>query len=154
MRGMEFRKIAICDIAATMSGGLLGILVAVAGGNYWSVVVQILTTDIVYLLVLQFFGAAYRPNLHLRLLRQIAGFSLRAFAAGLLTSISHNVDNLLVGRFHGPQALAFYAMAYKLLLLPVQLAHQIDRIPLQLRIHAGRASHIQDGIALIAQADA
>jgi len=122
MRGMEFRKIAICDVAATMSGGLLGILVAVAGGNYWSVVVQILTTDIVYLLVLQFFGAAYRPNLHLRLLRQIAGFSLRAFAAGLLTSVSHNVDNLLVGRFHGPQALAFYAMAYKLLLLPVQLA--------------------------------
>src|SRR5690349_19657958 len=112
MRGMEFRKIAICDVAATMSGGLLGILVAVAGGNYWSVVVQILTTDIVYLLVLQFFGAAYRPNLHLRLLRQIAGFSLRAFAAGLLTSVSHNVDNLLVGRFHGPQALAFYAMAY------------------------------------------
>ena len=57
------------------------------------------------------------------LLREIAGFSGRAFAAGLLiNSVSRNIDNLLVGRFQGAEALAFYALAYRLLLLPVQLA--------------------------------
>jgi PST family polysaccharide transporter len=122
IRGMEFRKIGIADIVSAMCGGLFGVLVAVAGGNYWAVVVQILTTDVVYLVVLLAFGAGWRPNLHFLLLRQIAGFSGRAFGAGLLISVSKNVDNLLVGRFHGAQALAYYAMAYRLLLLPVQLA--------------------------------
>ena len=49
-------------------------------------------------------------------------FSWRAFAAGiLLTSVSRNIDNLLVGKYQGPEALAFYGLAYRLLLLPVQL---------------------------------
>ena len=86
-------------------------------------VVQIVATDVVLLLVLLAFGAGLRPNLHFRQLRKIAAFSGRAFAAGLLVnSVSRNIDNLLVGRFQGPEALAFYALAYRLLLLPVQLA--------------------------------
>ena len=51
--------------------------------------------------------------------------SARAFAAGvLINSVSRNIDNLLIGRFQGPQALAFTGLAYRLLLLPVQLAGQ------------------------------
>ncbi len=123
MRNMEFRKIGIADTVSAVAGGVLGVVVALAGGSYWAVVVQVVSTDVVYLLVLLAFGAGWRPNLHLRLLREIAGFSGRAFAAGLLVnSISRNLDNLLIGRFQGAEALAFYGLAYRLLLLPVQLA--------------------------------
>lgn len=123
MRAMEFRKIGISDIVSAMLGGVLGVLVAMAGGGYWSVVVQIVSTDVVQVLVLLAFRAGWRPNLRFRLLRDIAAFSGRAFAAGLLiNSVSRNIDNLLVGRFQGAEALAFYALAYRLLLLPVQLA--------------------------------
>ena len=123
IRTMEFRKMGIADIVAAMSGGVLGVIVAVAGGSYWAVVVQIVCTDVVLLLVLLAFGAGWRPNLRFKELGKIAAFSGRAFAAGLLTtSVSRNIDNLLVGRFQGAEALAFYALAYRLLLLPVQLA--------------------------------
>jgi PST family polysaccharide transporter len=123
IRSMQFRTMGIADIVAAMSGGVLGVIVAVAGGSYWAVVVQIIGTDVVLLLVLLAFRAGYRPNLHFRELRKIAAFSGRAFAAGLLiNSVSRNIDNLLVGRFQGAQALAFYGLAYRLLLLPVQLA--------------------------------
>jgi O-antigen/teichoic acid export membrane protein len=123
IRNMEFRKMGIADIVAAMSGGALGVIVAVTGGGYWSVVVQIVGTDVVLLLVLLAFRAGWRPNLHFRHLREVAAFSGRAFAAGLLiNSVSRNIDNLLVGRFQGAQALAFYGLAYRLLLLPVQLA--------------------------------
>jgi O-antigen/teichoic acid export membrane protein len=123
MRSMEFRKIGIADTVAAMSGGALGLTVALVGGGYWAVVVQVLSTDIVLLLMLLALGAGWRPNLHFRQLRDIAAFSGRAFAAGLLiNSVSRNIDNLLVGRFQGAQALAFYGLAYRLLLLPVQLA--------------------------------
>jgi PST family polysaccharide transporter len=85
--------------------------------------VQTVCTDVVLLLILMGLGARYRPNLQLRQLREIAPFSWRAFAAGVLkNSISRNIDNLLVGRFQGAQALAFYGLAYRLLLLPVQMA--------------------------------
>lgn len=123
MRGMDFRTLGITDTVSALSGGVLGVLVAIAGGSYWAVVVQVVSMDVVYLLVLLAFGAGWRPNLRFRLLREIAAFSGRAFAAGLLiNSVSRNIDNLLVGRFQGPQALAFYGLAYRLLMLPVQLA--------------------------------
>jgi PST family polysaccharide transporter len=123
IRSMDFRKIALADTVATMFGGVLGVIVALAGGSYWAVIAQVLGFDVVYLLVILAVGAGLRPNLHFRLLREIAGFSGRAFAAGLLIdSVSRNIDNLLIGRFQGPQALAYYGLAYRLLLLPIQLA--------------------------------
>lgn len=122
-RELEFRRIGIADITAAMLGGAAGLIVALAGGSYWALVVQILATDLILFAVFLAVGAGRRPNLHFRRLREIAAFSLRAFAAGILVnSVSRNIDNLLVGRFHGPQALAFYSLAYRLLLLPVQLA--------------------------------
>ncbi|USC16809.1 MULTISPECIES: lipopolysaccharide biosynthesis protein [Rhodococcus] len=122
-RDMRFREIGLADITAAMVGGLAGLGVALAGGSYWGLVAQIVTTDSVLLLMLLAAGAGRSPNLRLRHLRDIAAFSWRAFTAGLLiNSVSRNIDNLLVGRFQGPQALAFYGLAYRLLLLPVQLA--------------------------------
>lgn len=123
IREMDFRTIGISDIVAALAGGIIGVSVAITGGGYWAVVAQVVGTDIVLLAAMLMFGAGWRPNLHLRQLRAIAAFSGRAFAAGLLiNSLSRNIDNLLVGRVQGPQALAFYGLAYRLLLLPVQLA--------------------------------
>jgi O-antigen/teichoic acid export membrane protein len=123
MRSMQFRKIGIADAVAVISGGTLGLAVAIIWASYWAVVVQIVSTEIVTLWILLGMGAGYRPNLHLRQLGEIAAFSWRAFAAGLLlNSVSRNIDNVLIGRFQGAQALAFYGLAYRLLLLPVQLA--------------------------------
>jgi O-antigen/teichoic acid export membrane protein len=122
VRQMRFRTIAIADVTGALGGGALGLAVALLGGSYWAIVVQIVTTDVLGLLVLIVAGAGIRPNLQLRYVRTIAGFSGQAFTAGLLiNSISRNIDNLLVGKFQGPEALAFYGLAYRLLLLPVQL---------------------------------
>jgi O-antigen/teichoic acid export membrane protein len=120
---MQFRKIGIADVSGAAIGGALGVAAAALGAGYWALVVQILATDVLVALVMLSVGAGRRPNLRMHQLRQIAGFSWRAFAAGvLINSVSRNIDNLLVGRFQGPQPLAFYGLAYRLLLLPVQLA--------------------------------
>jgi PST family polysaccharide transporter len=122
LREMAFRKIGIADVGSALFGGVLGVFVAEVGGSYWALVVQTLTTDAM-LAVLLLLGAGRWPNLRLRVLRQIASFSGRAFAAGLLiNSVSRNIDSLLIGRFLGPEPLAFYGLANRLLLLPVRLA--------------------------------
>jgi O-antigen/teichoic acid export membrane protein len=123
MRSMQFRKIGTADTVATISGAVLGLAVAIIWASYWAVVVQIVSTTIVTVFILLGLGGGYRPNLHWSQLREIAAFSWRTFAAGLLlNSVSRNIDNVLVGRFQGPEALAFYGLAYRLLLLPVQVA--------------------------------
>ena len=102
IRQMRFRTIAIADVTAAIGGGALGVAVALLGGSYWALVAQIVTTDVLVLLVLILAGAGIRPNLHLQYVRKIAGFSGQAFAAGvLINSISRNIDNLLVGKFTG-----------------------------------------------------
>jgi PST family polysaccharide transporter len=121
-RNMEFRTIGVVDVTAAFAGGALGVTAAMLGASYWALVVQIVTTDAVMLLMLVLAGAGIVPNRQLGRLREIMAFSWRAFAAGLLlTSVSRNIDNLLVGKYQGPEALAFYSLAYRLLLLPVQL---------------------------------
>ncbi|MVU77312.1 oligosaccharide flippase family protein [Nocardia sp. ET3-3] len=123
-REMEFRKNGIADISSALLGGVVGLAVVIAGGTYWALVAQLVTTDVVIAVVL-ITAAGSWPNLRLGRLREIAGFSWRAFAgAVLVNSLSRNADNLLIGRFQGAQALAFYALAYRLLLLPVQLCVQ------------------------------
>jgi O-antigen/teichoic acid export membrane protein len=120
---MQFRTIGIASATAAISGGVLGLAVAITWRSYWAVVAQTIGTDAVMLLLLFALGAVHRPNRHLRYFREIAGFSWRIFLAGvLINSVSRNIDNLLVGRFQGAEALAFYGLAYRLLLVPVQLA--------------------------------
>ena len=121
LREMAFRKIGIADVSSALVGGVLGVIVAELGGSYWALVVQTLSTDVV-LAALLLLGAGRWPNLRLRVLRLIVGFSGRAFAAGLLiNSVSRNIDSLLIGRYLGPEPLAFYGLANRLLLLPVRL---------------------------------
>jgi O-antigen/teichoic acid export membrane protein len=121
LREMAFRRIGIADVGSALVGGVLGVVVAELGGSYWALVVQTLSTDVL-LAVLLLLGAGRWPNLRLRVLRLIVGFSGRAFAAGLLiNSVSRNIDSLLIGRYLGPEPLAFYGLANRLLLLPVRL---------------------------------
>ncbi|MFE3189512.1 oligosaccharide flippase family protein [Nocardia sp. NPDC059240] len=123
-REMEFRKNGIADFSSALIGGAVGLAVVLAGGTYWALVAQLVTTDVV-IAVMLIAAAGSWPNLRLGRLREIAGFSWRAFAgAVLLNSLARNADNLLIGRFQGAQSLAFYALAYRLLLLPVQLGVQ------------------------------
>ena len=122
LRRMRFRTIAAVDVTAAIAGGAIGVTAALLDASYWALVVQIVVTDLVMLLMLLMAGVGIRPNRQLERLHEIMAFSWRAFAAGLLiNSVSRNIDNLLVGKFQGPEALAFYGLAYRLLLLPVQL---------------------------------
>lgn len=123
IRSMQFRTIAIVDTLGVISGGALGLVAALIWQNAWAVVIQLIGTDMVGLLAMILLGVAYKPNLHLRPVLELFGFSWRASATGvLLNSVATNVDNALIGWRWGPVALANYALAYRLLMLPVGLA--------------------------------
>lgn len=128
-RLLSFKKIGIADICGGVVGAGSGIVAAVAGAGIWAMAVQILITDLVIALVLLAVSRGTLPNLHLRQLASILPFSLRIFGSNALAFMSRNVDNVLVGRFLGVGALSVYSMAYRVLVIPVQMIGQtVNRV--------------------------
>jgi len=129
LRLMRFRVIGIADIAGGVIGAVGGITAALLGAGIWSMAVQVILTDLVIAVVLQLRTHGVRPNHHLGELVDILPFSLRLFGSNALAFASRNLDNILVGRFLGVTALSLYSMAYRVLVIPVQMIGQtVNRV--------------------------
>lgn len=124
-RRMQFRSIAISEPAGAFIGGLAGLISALLGAGYWSLVIQMLVTDFVVLLFMYYYSRPPFPNLAVRELRELWKFSTTIFVGQLVSYASRNVDNILVGRIFGPSQLAFYALSYRILLVPIQMIGQV-----------------------------
>ncbi|MGW6132161.1 lipopolysaccharide biosynthesis protein [Cellulomonas sp. NPDC055163] len=121
MRSLRFRALAIVDVVSAVGGGAVGVALALGGGSYWAIVAQLLATDV---LALALFCAVGEPppfSRRLSLLRGVLSFGAQVFAGNLASVASRNVDNILVGRFLGAEALGHYSLAYRVLLAPVQM---------------------------------
>ncbi|GAA3608831.1 lipopolysaccharide biosynthesis protein [Microlunatus ginsengisoli] len=129
LRLMRFRLIGVADISGGVLGAIAGISAALAGAGIWSMAVQVIFTDLVIAVVLLARTHGTRPNHHLGELTEILPFSLRLFGSNALAFASRNLDNILVGRFLGVTALSLYSMAYRVLVIPVQMIGQtVNRV--------------------------
>jgi O-antigen/teichoic acid export membrane protein len=120
MREMAFRSLEIRIMAATVCGAAVGIGVALAGGGPWAIVLQSLASTAVGVILLWRFSS-WRPRASFSRvsLRNLGKFGGNVFGARLLLLGRGNVDNVLVGRFLGPAALGAYALAYNIMLIPL-----------------------------------
>ena len=117
------RAIFVVEAASCTTGAVAAAVLAIRGWGYWSLVGQLLTTQLSRL-VLVFAASGYRPGL------PRAGAGTRGMVAfggyltgfALVTYVARNLDNILIGRFWGPAALGYYARAYFLMSLPLTLA--------------------------------
>jgi O-antigen/teichoic acid export membrane protein len=129
LRLMRFRVIGVADVAGGVVGAAAGISAALLGAGIWSMAVQVILTDLVIAATLLVRTHGTRPNRHLGELRSILPFSLRLFGSNALAFASRNLDNVLVGRFLGVTALSLYSMAYRVLVIPVQMIGQtVNRV--------------------------
>lgn len=124
VRSLDFRSTAIADSIAPIVGGLVGLSAALLGTGYWALVIQIIVTDVVASTILIIRGGIPRPSLRLGSLRDSIGYSTRIFGANVVSFVSRNADNILVGRYLGQASLSFYSLAYRVLLLPTQMVSQ------------------------------
>lgn len=127
-RAMDFRKLELRLVVGTIAGGATAIALAVAGYGPWAFVGSELALASVST-VLVWFVMPWRPRFTFSRssLSDLGGYGLRAFGGATFTSLSRNVDNILIGRYLGAYALGLYAFAYNLMLasltrivLPVQ----------------------------------
>jgi O-antigen/teichoic acid export membrane protein len=127
-RGMRFRHLGTAEIIATFASGGLGIVAALNGAGYWALVVQTLAFDTLYLALV--LGMTGRPQLtwSAAAARRLWWFGSRVMGTDLVNYVSDNGDKFLVARFLGATPLALYSLAYRVIVLPVQLLTQSGRV--------------------------
>lgn len=128
-RELKFALVARADIAGAVGGAACGISSALLGAGYFALAYQVIATDLVTAALLLAAARGPWPNHHLREVLPMLAFSFSVFCTNFLAYFSRNMDNVLVGRFLGLASLSLYGMAYRIMVLPVQLVGQtINRV--------------------------
>jgi polysaccharide transporter, PST family len=129
-RELDFRRLELRLIGATFAGGIVGVAAAANGAGAWAIIGQQITIAVGSTALL-WVASRWRPRLMFSLanLRSLAGFSAGVFGTRLLFYANRNADNLLIGRFLGASALGVYALAYNLMLMPMdRLAGPVQEV--------------------------
>jgi polysaccharide transporter, PST family len=145
-RQMNFFGISVIEAAAATLGFVAGLIIAYLYASYWALLVASLVTalsgTIMFWVISDWrpgkssFGGAFK---------EIAGFSSGLTGHALFTYLARNLDDVLIGRFHGADALGLYDRAYKLLLFPLsQINAPLGRvvIPLLSRLRTERYRYV------------
>ena len=120
-RQMRFLVISRNTVISTTVSVIAAVTAAVSGASYWSLVAMMMAQSITGL-VMAWLSCGWRPSMPdlnsgigemLRFGGNVTGFQT-------VNYFSRNLDNVLIGRFWGAQALGLYSKAYELLLLPIQ----------------------------------
>lgn len=120
-RRMDFRRLALIEMLSVVAAGGVAVALAARGLGVWSLVGQTLVSALGSSL-LGWLVVHQRPTLsfHRAAFDDLFRFSAPVVGSNLLTYCARNFDNLLIGRFLGATALGYYALAYRLMLYPVQ----------------------------------
>lgn len=118
-RSLRFKAVAISDTAAAVLALAVALVVAVAGGGYWALVVQQIVQAAVALGLLVAAGRWLPglPHRHIEM-RRLLTFGANQMFAQMLNYFSRNVDTLIVGIRAGAGELGYYSRAYSLVRVP------------------------------------
>lgn len=121
-RDLEFRVLALRQVAGVLVGGAVGVTAALAGWGVWALVAQLLVgtaTSTAFLWI----RSRWRPTRVLD--RQAAGeatrYGSRVAAINLATALREQGEAYLIGGFAGTNALGVWTIARRLVVLVVDL---------------------------------
>lgn len=119
-RQMRFYSIAKIRVFSMLSGLLVAIAMAHYGAGYWALVFNTLTS-VTCSTICFWFACRWIPGRPSRNagVGSMIKFGLDLVVFNVVSYFSSNLDNILIGRYHGSGALGLYSKAYQLLMLPV-----------------------------------
>lgn len=129
-RAMDFRRIALVDVSASILGNATAITLVYLGAGVFSIVVGVVTTSVCTALLL-LVSARFRPRARFqpRTVGRVLRFGGNLTGFQLVNYWSRNADNMIIGRTMGTSALGLYSRAYSLMVLPLsQLVAMISSV--------------------------
>jgi len=120
-RQMRFVSLTVRDIAASVVGVAVAIVVAWRGAGYWALVALPAATSLTQM-VLSWFFSRWRPGMPRWSpeVRSMVGFGGHLVGSNFLAYLGRNADNVLIGWYWGAGPLGLYSRAYGLLMLPLR----------------------------------
>ncbi len=111
-KDINFKSLTIRDLAANISGGLLGLLAALNDFGVYSLVIQQITMVAVSTIML-WFATKWYPKLEFSFteLKTLFTFSGYVFLDDLIRRIVMKIDTIFVGKVFSPTILGFYSNA-------------------------------------------
>lgn len=119
-RDMRFAYLATAHLAGSVAQFIAALLAALAGLQYWALVIGLIAHTVVNVALLWCFSS-WRPGLPSRAsgVRGMIHFGLNLTAFDFVNYFSRNLDNILIGRVWGAETLGYYTRAYSLLVFPL-----------------------------------
>jgi O-antigen/teichoic acid export membrane protein len=119
LRQMKVKELNLCTFVSLIVSSLVTIAMAKLGFGYWALVMQLFLQQALST-VLSFPVSGYYPRLpqHLIEVGSLLAFGGYAAAYGLVNYFARNLDNVLIGRYWGADALGYYSRAYFMMTLP------------------------------------
>jgi PST family polysaccharide transporter len=129
-RDLRFRWLANRDVLTFAFGyGVVGVLAARAGLGVWALVCAHFGHTILSLAALLIVRPPRGVGFEWRAFKELAYFGGGHTLARFGNFLAHQGDNIVVGRWLGPQALGFYGRAYQLMATPASLfAGVLDKV--------------------------
>ncbi len=121
-KGMEFKSLAIIDIASSFVSMLIAIILAFLGFGVMALVLGQLVYNGARSILFFFNGfKRWRIKLHFKYsdLKGFLSFGLYQMGDRTVSYFSINILNLIIGKFLGPYTLGLYSMAYQLIITPI-----------------------------------
>ncbi len=117
-RRLEFRRRAVPQTVPGLVGGVLTVVMAVAGYGIASLVAGQLVGAVLTLVLAWVLGPRVRPGWDREHARELLGYSLPVLGSALASLGQLNIDYVLVGRLLSTAALGVYSLAFRLAFLP------------------------------------
>lgn len=131
-RQMKFKTLSKINIISSVTSLITGIILAWKGFGYWAIVATTICPPL-YSTIALWIACDWRPHLEFKTknTKSILSFGAGLTGFDLVNYFSRNMDNVLIGKFVGSNALGIYSKAYQLLLLPItQLRDPLNTVAL------------------------
>jgi len=118
----RFKIVALSSLYSNVLAGILTIILAYMGFSYYALVFNSIMQALINFLIC-FRCSRIKVNFKkfsMEPIKEIRSFSIYQFLFNMINYFSRNLDNLLIGKYMGMDALGYYDKSYKLMLYPVQ----------------------------------
>jgi PST family polysaccharide transporter len=115
-RNLDFKQLAMRKLVGGLSGGVVGITLAVQGFGVWSLVAKQLVEQAVGVVVL-WRATGWRPGrtFSMESFRTLFGFGSNVLGIRVINFVNMRADAALIGYFLGAGVLGYYTVAQRLL---------------------------------------
>ena len=114
-RNMEFKKLSKSYNISSLFAGLVGILLAYFDYGVWALVAHQIITSIMPIPLLYFY-VKWKPSFfwNRNYFKEIFGFGAYSTGTGIFSTLTYNIDNLMIGKVLGAALLGSYSLSFSL----------------------------------------